>query len=150
MTSVYLVEGSWWHHDEGAVWVAAAFTTSESAERWCADCQAWIDQYVADFWTAFVTRFGEPERRQPGCTYFHMRDENEQTAGFEFEESWFGYGYDEPETFGQNKMRALSPDPLVECLAGEACKYRVVEVMLNPIGKTAVEARMAQEDPNHA
>jgi hypothetical protein len=58
-----------------------------------------------------------------------------------YTERWFGINFGTPE------MRAMGPDPKVQCLAGETCKYRVVEVILNPTGKTAVEARMAKKEP---
>lgn len=142
MTSIYLVEGSWWHYEEGAVWIAAAFTTPEAAEQWRAECQAWIDQYVADFWLAFVARFGEPERRCVGAPWLGLTDPHSDQGMEvqEFTDRWFGSNYGTPE------MQAMGPDPNVQCLAGEACKYRIVEVMLDPVGKTAVKARMAQKD----
>jgi hypothetical protein len=144
LTSVYLVEGSWWHYDEGAVWIAAAFTTPEASEQWRVDCQAWIDQYVAAFWAAFVARFGEPERRCAGAIWLGLpavdrySDKAEEVR--QFTERWFGDNYVLPE------VQSVSPDPYVQCVTGEACEYRVVEVMLDPTGKTTVEAVTAQKE----
>jgi hypothetical protein len=128
MTTIYLVEGSWSDYESQGYWAARAFTTLAAAEQYRDECLRYTKQYCEDFWNAFVEKFGEPVNGRDRWSAFRgVKTIDDEYAGYHLAEQWFGggYGIDVPDV-----MRAKSPDPKIEMIEGEPCKYHVVEVEL--------------------
>jgi hypothetical protein len=146
VSQVYLVEGYWSDYDSEDHWFPAAFLDRDAADQYRQECQAWIDNYVREFWEEYVRRFGEPREREHHCvwtpeTIEDVKNEHYENPGYALAHEWFGYDHlfddqggilPNPADVGRTRMRRLSPDPLIDTdfVAGSVCHYRVVTVPL--------------------